>query len=64
MTGGGGHRHLLRLHHPIGHQNDALILGPGDFRFGDYWNQGLSLGVLVVFSRAFGGPSRPATYPP
>jgi len=22
---------------PIGHQNNALILGPGGYRFGDYW---------------------------
>src|SRR5690606_20753606 len=22
---------------PIGHQNNTLILGPGGFRFGDYW---------------------------
>ena len=26
---------------PIGHQNNALILGPGGFRFGDYWRLGL-----------------------
>jgi di/tricarboxylate transporter len=33
---------------PIGHQNNTLILGPGGFRFGDYWRLGLPLEVLVL----------------
>lgn len=33
---------------PIGHQNNTLILGPGGFRFGDYWKCGLPLEILVV----------------
>ncbi|QDY70380.1 SLC13 family permease [Qingshengfaniella alkalisoli] len=33
---------------PIGHQNNTLILGPGGFRFGDYWKLGLPLEMLVV----------------
>lgn len=33
---------------PIGHQNNTLILGPGGFRFGDYWPLGLPLEVLVT----------------
>ncbi|MBM1221399.1 SLC13 family permease [Ponticoccus sp. SC2-23] len=33
---------------PIGHQNNTLILGPGGFRFGDYWKLGLPLELLVV----------------
>lgn len=33
---------------PIGHQNNTLILGPGGFRFGDYWKLGLPIQVLVV----------------
>ncbi len=33
---------------PIGHQNNTLILGPGGFRFGDYWPLGLPTEVLVV----------------
>ncbi|MDZ7621934.1 MAG: SLC13 family permease [Candidatus Competibacteraceae bacterium] len=33
---------------PIGHQNNTLILGPGGFRFGDYWRLGLPLELLVV----------------
>lgn len=33
---------------PIGHQNNTLILGPGGFRFGDYWKLGLPLELLVI----------------
>ena len=33
---------------PIGHQNNTLILGPGGFRFGDYWHLGLPLEILVA----------------
>ena len=33
---------------PIGHQNNTLILGPGGFRFGDYWRMGLPLELLVI----------------
>lgn len=33
---------------PIGHQNNTLILGPGGFRFGDYWRMGLLLEAVVV----------------
>lgn len=33
---------------PIGHQNNTLILGPGGFKFGDYWRLGLPVEVLVV----------------
>ena len=33
---------------PIGHQNNTLILGPGGFRFGDYWRLGLLVELLVV----------------
>jgi di/tricarboxylate transporter len=33
---------------PIGHQNNTLILGPGGFKFGDYWRLGLPLEVIVV----------------
>ncbi|SOD21167.1 SLC13 family permease [Nitrosomonas ureae] len=33
---------------PIGHQNNTLILGPGGFRFGDYWQLGLPLEILVI----------------
>ena len=33
---------------PIGHQNNTLILGPGGYRFGDYWRMGLPLEVIVI----------------
>ncbi|MPZ10768.1 MAG: SLC13 family permease [Kiloniellaceae bacterium] len=33
---------------PIGHQNNALVLGPGGYRFGDYWRLGLPVEVLVI----------------
>ncbi len=33
---------------PIGHQNNTLILGPGGFRFGDYWRLGIALEVIVL----------------
>lgn len=33
---------------PIGHKNNTLILGPGGYRFGDYWRAGLPLEVLIV----------------
>lgn len=33
---------------PVGHQNNTLILGPGGFRFGDYWRLGLPLEIVVV----------------
>jgi len=33
---------------PIGHKNNTLIMGPGGYRFGDYWRMGLPLEILVV----------------
>ncbi len=33
---------------PIGHQNNTVILGPGGYRFGDYWHMGLPLEILVL----------------
>ncbi len=33
---------------PIGHKNNTLILGPGGYRFGDYWRMGLPLEVLIL----------------
>ncbi|MEM8730139.1 MAG: SLC13 family permease [Pseudomonadota bacterium] len=35
---------------PIGHKNNTLILGPGGYRFGDYWRMGLPLEILIVAS--------------
>ncbi len=33
---------------PIGHQNNVLVMGPGGYRFGDYWRMGLPLEILIV----------------
>ena len=33
---------------PIGHKNNTLIMGPGNYSFGDYWRLGLPLEILVV----------------
>lgn len=33
---------------PIGHQSNTLVMGPGGYRFGDYWRMGLPLEVVVV----------------
>jgi len=33
---------------PVGHQNNTLILGPGGFRFGDYWRLGLPMELIVL----------------
>lgn len=33
---------------PIGHQNNALIMGPGGYKFTDYWRLGLPLEILIV----------------
>ncbi len=33
---------------PIGHKNNTLILGPGGYKFGDYWRMGLPLELIVL----------------
>jgi len=33
---------------PIGRQNNALIMGPGGYKFGDYWRMGLPLEIVIV----------------
>lgn len=33
---------------PIGHQSNTLVMGPGGYRFGDYWRVGLPLEALIV----------------
>jgi di/tricarboxylate transporter len=33
---------------PIGHQCNTLVMGPGGYRFGDYWRLGLPLSILVL----------------
>jgi len=33
---------------PIGHKNNTLIMGPGGYKFGDYWRMGLPLELIVI----------------
>jgi di/tricarboxylate transporter len=33
---------------PIGHQSNTLVMGPGGYRFGDYWKMGLPLDFVIV----------------
>ena len=33
---------------PIGHKNNTIVMGPGGYKFGDYWRMGLPLEILVV----------------
>ena len=33
---------------PIGHKNNTIIMGPGGYKFGDYWRLGLPLEILVI----------------
>ncbi len=33
---------------PIGHQSNTLILGPGGYRFTDYWRMGLPVQIIVL----------------
>jgi len=33
---------------PIGHQNNTLIMGPGGYKFTDYWRMGLPLELIII----------------
>jgi di/tricarboxylate transporter len=33
---------------PIGHQSNTLVMGPGGYKFGDYWRMGLVLEAIVL----------------
>jgi di/tricarboxylate transporter len=33
---------------PFGHQCNTLVMGPGGYRFSDYWKLGLPLSFLVI----------------
>ena len=33
---------------PIGHQSNTLVMGPGGYRFTDYWKMGLPLSIVVA----------------
>jgi di/tricarboxylate transporter len=38
---------------PIGHQSNTLVMGPGGYRFSDYWRLGLPLSLMVVILGTF-----------
>ncbi len=33
---------------PIGHQNNLLVMGPGGYKFTDYWKLGLPVSLIVL----------------
>ncbi|MDY0295726.1 MAG: SLC13 family permease [Acidobacteriota bacterium] len=33
---------------PIGHQSNTLVMGPGGYRFSDYWRMGLPLEIIIL----------------
>jgi len=35
---------------PIGHQCNTLVMGPGNYKFTDYWKLGLPLDILIVLA--------------
>jgi len=45
---------------PVGHQCNMLVMGPGGYRFGDYWRLGLPLSILVI---CVGAPLIAAVWP-
>jgi len=34
---------------PIGHQSNTLVMGPGGYKFSDYWRMGLPLEIIILF---------------
>jgi di/tricarboxylate transporter len=45
---------------PFGHQNNTLILGPGGYRFTDFWRVGLPIDALII---AVAVPLLPIVFP-
>jgi di/tricarboxylate transporter len=35
---------------PFGHQCNTLVMGPGGYRFSDYWKLGLPLSILIILA--------------
>ena len=33
---------------PIGHQCNTLVMGPGNYKFNDYWKLGLPLEIIII----------------
>jgi di/tricarboxylate transporter len=38
---------------PIGHQNNLLVMGPGNYRFIDYGRMGAPLAIIVILTTAY-----------
>ena len=45
---------------PFGHQCNTLVMGPGGYRFSDYWKLGLPLSIFIIFA---GVPMIAAVWP-
>jgi di/tricarboxylate transporter len=45
---------------PFGHQNNTLILGPGGYRFADFWKLGLPIDAIII---AVAVPLLPVVFP-
>ena len=45
---------------PFGHQNNTLILGPGGYRFADFWKLGLPIDAIIL---AVAVPMLPMVFP-
>lgn len=45
---------------PFGHQNNTLILGPGGYRFADFWRLGLPIDAIIL---AVAVPLLPIVFP-
>ena len=45
---------------PFGHQNNTLILGPGGYRFADFWKLGLPIDAIIL---AIAVPLLPIVFP-
>ncbi|MFW5976821.1 MAG: SLC13 family permease, partial [Bacillota bacterium] len=35
---------------PLGHQNNTLVMGPGGYKFSDFWKMGLPLSIIVIIT--------------
>jgi di/tricarboxylate transporter len=33
---------------PIGHQSNTIVMGPGGYKFSDYWRMGLPMDIIIV----------------
>jgi len=33
---------------PIGHQCNTVVMGPGNYKFTDYWRMGLPMDILII----------------